>query len=187
MNLDEFLEAHGKDAGTTGAVQATLEPVENKPDVVKVTSYVEGVGCGCAGALELSKTLIGQVTPSGTFHHCCGKRLEVVSIQFVEGASMPVGEVLGWATRPPVAHHHPHERPGSRAGGWPGALGPTGYPPRTPLARRGPMGGAGLVGRWPIPFTPCHIECAEVCVEFCSDVASYCCVGRPAAPLAATD
>jgi hypothetical protein len=175
MQLDEFLEAQGEDAGPTGDFKATLETVEDKPDLVKVTPYVEGLGCGCAGALELPKTLIRHVTPSGSFHLCCGKRLEVVSVEFVEGASVPVAEVLGRAMQPAAAHRHAHEQAGWPAGGWPGAMGPMGYPPRTAQARRGPAGGAGIVGRWPIPWTPCHIECAEVCVEFCSDVGWDCC------------
>ena len=32
-----------------------------------------------------------------------------------------------------------------------------------------------LVGRWPIPWTDCSVECAEVCVRFCGPTGWNCC------------
>jgi hypothetical protein len=46
---------------------------------------------------------------------------------------------------------------------------------RSVAAARGGIGGLGLVGRWPIPWTPCELVCIEVCTEFCFPTGWDCC------------
>lgn len=162
-NLDEFLKSQS--SGFT----ATLEAVPDKPTAVKVTPFRDEHGCGCSSSFELARSMIRSVTPTGKFHFCCGKRLEVVVVEFTENASVPVADLINRGEHPNqpmhAAPHHHH------AGGH--------SVPRDchPFQARAGLSGASasLVGRWPIPWTPCTLTCIEVCTEFCSDTGWDCC------------
>ena len=161
MPLEEFLKSQG--SGFT----ATLEPVPDKPAMVRVTPFRDDHGCGCSSGFELAKRMIRSVIPTGKHHFCCGKRLEVAVIEFTEDASVPVADLISRAERPTHTGPHPHaEAHQARVGGRP-------FPARTAAGRSAAH--PALVGRWPIPFTNCELECIEVCTEFCSDTGWDCC------------
>jgi hypothetical protein len=76
---------------------ATIEPVEGKPDAVKITPWLQSTGCLCASALVIPKAVIASVNPTGKTHHCCGKNLHVVEVTFATGAQVPVADVFAQA------------------------------------------------------------------------------------------
>ena len=183
MPLDEFLSAQS--SGFT----ATIEPIPDKPKYVKVTPYREARGCGCESSIELPREAIRSVTGTGTFHFCCGKRLEVVVVEFAEDASVPVADLLKQKEH---GHDHHHEHTGHHGShGYEGARGYGGYGgygayEGSPFARTGPGGGTippprggggpvGLVGRWRIPWSRCSVSCIEVCTRFCHPTGWDCC------------
>src|SRR5919204_5442720 len=151
MGVEEFLTGQGSLAGFT----ATLEAVPDKPTHVKVTPFRDDRGCGCASSFELPKEAIRSVTPTGDYHLCCGKRLQVAVVEFAEGASIPVADLVEQMNR---WSDHRHASPMLR-----GPRGGNSFPPPGPGGSR-PV---ELVGRWHIPFTNCYVECAEVCTRFC--------------------
>jgi hypothetical protein len=81
----------------------TVERVEGRDDVVKVTPLVASGGCGCEAALEIPKGDIEGVTPTGDRHFCCGKTLSVVNIQFKNPVWENVFGQLTSATSPTPA------------------------------------------------------------------------------------
>lgn len=164
VSVDDFLKSQR--SGFT----ATLEPVADKATHVKVTPYHGEHACGCDSAFQLPKDMIRSVTPTGTRHFCCGKWLEVVVVEFAENASVPVQDLIGRMQR--SHHHHGHEH-GHASQGHSNAA-PFGGGARH-SARMARPGGFGIVGRWPIPWTPCKLECIEVCTQFCSDTGWDCC------------
>jgi hypothetical protein len=52
------------DQGRTGFT-ATIEPVTEKPTLVKVRPWLSNAGCMCQFALEVQKKKISTVTPTG--------------------------------------------------------------------------------------------------------------------------
>jgi hypothetical protein len=153
--LDEFLEDQGEVAGFT----ATLEPVPDKSTHVKVTPFRDGHGCGCESSFELPKDAIRSVTPTGNHHFCCGKSLRVAVVEFAEGASIPVADLVEQMSRassdfhaaPTPDHLHAMRTP-DRPGG--------GNPPPHPGGSR-PI---ARIGFWDIPWTNCSIEAYESCI-----------------------
>lgn len=174
VKLDEFLSSQ---SSRSEAFTATVEPIADNPTEVKITPFQEGRGCGCSSSFTLAKEMIRSVTPTGHFHRCCGKRLEIVEIEFAENASVPVADLMKRATRTGGETHAgmPYEGiPYQMMGGqFPQQMPGGQLPPRE--ARAAGRRGAGLVGRWPIPWTPCHVTCIEVCTRFCSDTGWDCC------------
>ncbi|HXY30531.1 MAG TPA: hypothetical protein VEI06_07455 [Gemmatimonadaceae bacterium] len=160
MKLDDFLKS--QKSGFT----ATLEAIPDKPALVKVTPFREEHGCGCSSSIELSKEMIRSITPTGKFHFCCGKRLEVALVEFAENASVPVADLMKRMERPV---EHSHAAPAY-------VPGPSQHRRPSMSRMRSPVGGGGrgVVGRWPLPGG-CVWECIEVCVEFCSDEGWDCC------------
>ena len=167
MELDDFLSGQS-DQGS--AFEATLEAIPDQPTLVKVTPFHSGYGCECASSFELARDAVQSVTPTGTYHFCCGKRLEVAVVEFTEDAVVPVTQLMA---RPDHADLQTATPFGLQPATMPYGLGPG---PGTPQAgaRRGP-GSAGIVGRWPIPWTPCEVVCIEVCTRFCHDWGWDCC------------
>ena len=178
MKLDEFLSTQ---SSRSEAFTATVEPIVDNATEVKITPFQEGRGCGCSSSFTLAKEMIRSVTPTGSFHHCCGKRLAIVEIEFAENASVPVADLMKRAARPSGEMHA--DIPYQMAGGqFPQQMAGVPFPQQTPggqlpprEARAAGRMGAGLVGRWPIPWTPCHVTCIEVCTRFCSDTGWDCC------------
>jgi hypothetical protein len=162
MKLDEFLKSQ------TSGFTATLEPIPENPAHVKVTPYRDDRGCGCSSSFQLPRDMIRSVIPTGNYHYCCGKRLEVALIEFSENASIPVADLMKRMDGPTehthagppnlAAAHHFQPHPGNNPGPYAGS-------PRR----------SGLVGRWPIPWTPCEVECIEVCTRFCGPTGWDCC------------
>jgi hypothetical protein len=156
MKLDEFLSSQGS------SFTATLEPIPEKPTQVKVTPYRDDRGCGCSSRFELPRDMIRSINPTGKYHYCCGKRLEVAVVEFTENASVSVADLIKRIEQP---SEHTHAAP-------PYVPGENYIPPHA--------AGSGsrvspLVGRWPIPGTPCEVECIEVCTRFCGPTGWDCC------------
>ena len=175
MKLDEFLSGQ---SSRSEAFTATVEPIADNSAEVKITPFQEGRGCGCASSFTLAKEMIRSVKPTGDFHRCCGKRLEIVEIEFAQNASVPVADLMKRASGPRGEPHAgmPHE-------GMPYQMMSGQFPQQMPGGQQPPPGdaraagrmGAGLVGRWPIPWTPCHVTCIEVCTRFCGPTGWACC------------
>ena len=157
MGLDEFLKSQ------SSGITATLEPIADKPTEIKITPYRDDHGCGCSSSFELPRNMIRSVIPTGKYHFCCGKRLEVAVVEFTENASVSVADLMKRIERP---SEHAHAAPPHFPGG-------DSIPPHA-AARRG-RGASGLVGRFPMPGTPCEVVCIEVCTQFCSDTGWDCC------------
>lgn len=178
MKVDDFLSAQGNvEAGLT----ATLEAVPERDTHVKITPFREGLGCGCSQSFELPKKMIRSVTGTGRHHFCCGKRLEVASVEFTDDAAIPVSELMKAREHAHAHehghghehHHHAHEHPHGGPPGMPGGgpmMPPGAWEQGTAQRRR-----HALVGRWPIPWTPCEISCIEVCTRFCNPWGWDCC------------
>jgi hypothetical protein len=168
MKLDEFLSTQ---SSRSEAFTATVEPIADNATDVKITPFHEGGGCGCSSSFTLAKKMIRSVKPTGNFHRCCGKRLEIVEIEFEENASVPVADLMKRAARAGGEMHAglPHEGSPFQMPGMPGGQ----LPPHE--ARAAGRQGAGLVGRWPIPWTPCEVVCIEVCTRFCGPTGWACC------------
>ena len=89
MNLEELLSAQ-----TKSGFRATVEAIPEKPDLVKITPWSEGVGCLCHLAMNLSKSSVEGVTPTRDTHVCCGKTLKVVELHLKKGATMQVEDLF---------------------------------------------------------------------------------------------
>jgi hypothetical protein len=76
---------------------ATIESVDGKPDLVKVTPWLQSTGCLCTLALVFPKAVIASVNPTGKTHHCCGKSLQIVEVTFEKGAQVAVADVFAQA------------------------------------------------------------------------------------------
>ena len=164
MSLDDFLDHQGEQDQGDG-FQATLEAVPDEPTLVKVTPFHGEHGCGCSSSFELPRKAVKSITPTGNYHFCCGKRLEVTVVEFTKDAAVPVTSLM--ARREPDHHHHDHGH-----GAMPPGLG------AAQMARMVPPrfgGRQGLVGRWPLPGTGCEVVCIEVCTRFCHDWGWDCC------------
>jgi hypothetical protein len=96
--------------------QATLEPVEGKPEVVKVTPWLPATGCLCHLALVLPKTAIASVRLTGEVHYCCAKRLQVVEVTFAKGAQVSVTEVFSQVVSSASSPQHGPPMPSAAAG-----------------------------------------------------------------------
>lgn len=85
---------------------ATLEPVSDESEQVKVTPWSEFGGCQCTHARIVAKSAIKHVDPTGKIHECCGKLLQVVSVTFAEDAVIPLSSVFttGAPQTPPAAN-----------------------------------------------------------------------------------
>ena len=165
MKLDEFLSSQ---SSRSEAFTATVEPIADDETDVKITPFHEVGGCGCSSSFTLAKKMIRSVQPTGNFHRCCGKRLEIVEIEFEESAAVPVADLMKRAARAGGEMHAgmPREAmPNPMPGG--------DFPSHA--ARAAGRQGAGLVGRWPIPWTPCEVVCIEVCTRFCGPTGWACC------------
>jgi hypothetical protein len=90
VSLREFLDIQTKTCG----VLMTVEPVEEKPEVVKLTPQPGGV-CMCGLGIEVPKAAISNVIPTGDTVRCCGKVLRAVEVTFAEGASISLKDLFG--------------------------------------------------------------------------------------------
>ena len=77
MSVDELLEEQSH-----RAFRATVEAVEGKEGLVKITPWVPDVGCLCHLSIHIQKSSIESVTPTGETHNCCSKILRVVEVHF---------------------------------------------------------------------------------------------------------
>lgn len=64
------------------AFRATIEAIPDDRERVKVTPFIDGLGCLCDQALNLKKDQIESISITDDVHICCGKRILVVEISF---------------------------------------------------------------------------------------------------------
>lgn len=77
FSIDELLSEQ-----SNPSFQATIEKVEGKDDLVKVTPWTASAGCLCHLAINIPKASLDGATPTGDMHVCCGKSLKVVELHF---------------------------------------------------------------------------------------------------------
>ena len=140
-SIDELLEKQSQTASA-----ATIEAVSGQPDLVKVTPWVADSGCLCHLAIEVQKSSIKSVTPTGQKHNCCGKILSVVEVKFNDKSQMTLSEIFGQlgakaASREGHAHGPAHAAVGYSA------------PASLPRAFNTPDS-AGCHWQWVCPPTP---------------------------------
>jgi hypothetical protein len=88
MKLDDFFESHAK-----VPFLATIEPT-SEPANVKITPWQSGVGCLCGASLVLPRTAVVDVEVTTDLHHCCGKALRVLRVEFASG-HVPLEALFG--------------------------------------------------------------------------------------------
>src|ERR1051325_3854648 len=89
MSVEEFLSTQA-----TPTSVATVEAVENEPELLKLTPWVSGVGCLCQLAVKVPKKAIESVSPTGDTHYCCNKALRVVEVHFRKDSSLPLSDLF---------------------------------------------------------------------------------------------
>src|SRR5712671_7376569 len=108
VGLDEFLSSQ---AQSSQEFKATIEAIEGDQGMVKITPWIEGVGCACHLAITLPKTSIESLTPTDDFHRCCGKRFRVVEVHFKKGDSIALEPLFAQLSRAATPSEHSHDRP----------------------------------------------------------------------------
>ncbi|MEV0387742.1 hypothetical protein [Nonomuraea sp. NPDC050643] len=100
ISLDDLLTRQDR-AGTL----STVEAVPDRPDRVKVTPFVSGLGCSCSLGVTVPKDALESITTTEDTKECCGKRLMVVEVSFADPALSEVfrqlGHAVGKAARQP--------------------------------------------------------------------------------------
>lgn len=137
VSVDEFLAQQSE-----CELLATIEPVEDNQNLVKVTPWYPSAGCLCCYSLNISKGSIESLHLTEDRRGCCGKVLRVVGVRFKEGARVEVSQLFDQlarsaveATRKPgytefaAARGLSRVRPGPRPGS---------YLPRSSVAFRRP-------------------------------------------------
>lgn len=105
LSIDEFLKDQSSSKFT-----ATVEAIEDKPDLVKVTPWVAASRtCLCHLAINVRKSSLEGVTPTGDTHVCCGKSLKIVELHFKKGETLTAEDVfsqLSASARGSAESHH---------------------------------------------------------------------------------
>jgi hypothetical protein len=79
ISVDELLAQQA----ASPSLRVTIQAVPDDDTLVKVTPIMEGAAvCQCAFALNIAKSEISEVEPTGDTCACCGKNLLVVEVEF---------------------------------------------------------------------------------------------------------
>lgn len=107
QSVDDFLGQQ-----SVSEISATIEPIEGKPDFVKVTPWTPESGCLCHLSLTIRKSALEAVTPTGQSHICCGKTLKVAQLRFKKGEKLPLEDVFSQLHSAAHQLHagHPNQR-----------------------------------------------------------------------------
>lgn len=103
VGVDEFIANQSASVNT-----ATIEPIDGKPDFVKVTPWTRTSGCLCHLALEVRKSSLDSITPTGDAHTCCGKTVKVVELHFKKGETIAIDDVFGQIQKSAAKFASPH-------------------------------------------------------------------------------
>ncbi len=95
MSVDELLASQ---SSSNSAFRATIEPIEDAEDVVKITPWFRGVGCLCQLSLKVPKETIEWVELTDETHFCCGKSLRVAELHFKKERTISLNEVFSQLT-----------------------------------------------------------------------------------------
>ena len=90
VSLDEFLAEQSKAAVL---LLATVEPVPDNKDAVRITPWRADAGCLCNLAFTVPKNAIDHLVPTEERHTCCGKSLRVVEVHVDEPHRVAIGVV----------------------------------------------------------------------------------------------
>src|SRR4051794_39310495 len=89
LSLDDLLTEQAK-----VSTRAVVEAVPGKPDQVKVTPWIPGLGCLFNLAMELPKDSIDSISQTDQAFHYGGRPMRVVDVKFREEANLPLAEVF---------------------------------------------------------------------------------------------
>lgn len=95
ISIDDLLARQDQ----PGRLLVTVEALADDEKRVKVTPYIADVGCLCSRALTVNKDAIESLTTTEEVHVCCGKRLMVVEVSFVDDTLTDVFQQLADAAR----------------------------------------------------------------------------------------
>ncbi|MGF7182989.1 hypothetical protein HDF11_004518 [Tunturiibacter psychrotolerans] len=98
MNVEELIASQLESVNT-----ATVEAIDDKPAFVRVTPWTRSSGCLCHLALDIRKSLVAGVSPTGDTHVCCGKTLKVVELHFKQGETIAINDVFGQLHKSAIA------------------------------------------------------------------------------------
>lgn len=106
IELEDLLRDQDR---ATAALEATIEPVDDDPDRVRITPFVPNVGCMCSVALTVRKEAIGSLVRTDEHHKCCGKTLGVVEVELTDETLKDVFSQLvnAMSMNIPTPHHPP--------------------------------------------------------------------------------
>jgi hypothetical protein len=115
ITVDELFAEQSK---SVSQLKATVEPIEDSANV-KVTPWTPNGGCHCHLAIEIPKSDLSGVTPSGEVHVCCGKTLRVVELHFRDDKTIRLADLFAQLARnvsekqerhpmPEMPAHPPH-------------------------------------------------------------------------------
>lgn len=139
MSVDALLEEQSRQR-----LRATIESVEGDPKLVKVTPWIVGAGCLCHLELKLPKASIKGVAPTGEIHHCCGKSVQVVEVNFNPGQGIELNELFSQLSTSV-------KTPASFPSAAPANMGPSSFIP-TPVFMA--AGEPHMAGTPPLSFQP---------------------------------
>lgn len=164
LSIDELLSKQ-----VEPSLLATVEAVQDKPELVKITPWRAAAGCLCHLSLRIPKGLLDGATPTGDMHVCCGKTLQVVQLHLKTGESLNLEDVIGQlhAASTETAHTHPEDPAGpARAPGPPLPTPPPwgwGWPPWLRHPEVDPRRFAAT-SRYPYPYCQSNYDrCVEEC------------------------
>ena len=118
LTVEDLLEAQSHPS-----FRATVEAIAGDTAHVRVTPWVRSSGCLCHLALKIPRSAIRSLALTGDLQACCGKSLQVVQVDFAEGASMNLSELYGQLGE--AAARQAHGTPYAHAG--PALYGPTAF------------------------------------------------------------
>ena len=98
-DINEFLTEQGM--GHLAIVQAIPDDANN----VQITPVTSDLECACDYSFVVPRQAIGSITPTGEYRNCCGKHLQIVSVEFVAGAALPVAKVMALLATKPIAEN----------------------------------------------------------------------------------
>jgi len=106
QSIDDFLARQ-----SVSEISSTIEPIEGKPDSVKLTPWTPESGCLCHLSMTIKKSALEGVISTGQTHICCGKTLKVAQLRFKKGETLPLEHVFNQLRSAALQLHagHPNQ------------------------------------------------------------------------------
>lgn len=103
MTLNELFDEQSKTH-----FLATVEPLSDNDQLVKVTPWVKDAGCMCTYSFNIAREHIDSVEPTGQHHLCCNKVLLVVRVLFNKDATISYNDMFGTLVKN-IQQTHKHQ------------------------------------------------------------------------------